>query len=704
MVRCMNQVTCNRILCGFIALGCFVGIDASALAADCNSNGVDDAIEIVGGTGADCDTNGVLDECEGILFVDDSATNGLNDGTSWGNGYHHLQDALAEAAPNCAITQIWVAAGTYKPDEGVLQIPSDSDASFQLINGVAIYGGFAGTETTLDERDIESNGTVLSGDLLGNDVYVACEDTSPDCDAVGGYCWAGRCQFGPLFADNAYTVVDGSGTDSTAVIDGFVIERGKVGNSALFDTGGGITVHVGSPIISNCMLRDNAAWNYGGAIHCDASSPMIVGCKFFGNYAGFGGGVYCQNGGGPLIIDSQFNDNDYTAVFSNSSNPTIIGCRFERGSLSVSERLRMTSSTALVSNCVFENGAGDDGGGVFVHDSDVDFQECEFIGNQASHGGGAYISEGDVSFVGCRFRNNIAFGSGGALNLGNGEFLVDRCAFIGNESTNAFGGAIYRFATLGLEIRSCQFIQNSARESGGAISANYLEGVYNSLFAGNRSEEYGGAISSSSSGWGIANCTFYANSARYSGGAISGFGLQLRNDILWGNTPDQYDSSGSVTYCVIQGGWTGSGGFQVFDEYPLFVNSNGPDNIAGTEDDNLRLLPGSPAIDRGSLQFLPNVIDTDLDGRDRTVDDPRTPYFTGPFGSPFGILDMGAYEFVLGDCDADGDADLADHAILDGCLTNPGDGLGVGCACLDLDSDSDVDLRDFGFFQMAFVP
>ncbi len=130
----------------------------------------------------------------------------------------------------------------------------------------------------------------------------------------------------------------------------------------------------------------------------------------------------------------------------------------------------------------------------------------------------------------------------------------------------------------------------------------------------------------------------------------------------------------------------------------------GPDGIAGTIDDNLRLLPGSPAIDRGSIQYLPNDIDTDLDDHDRIVDDPRTPYFTGPFGSAFGILDMGAYEFVLGDCDVDGDTDIADHVILDGCLTNPGDALGNGCACLDLDSDGDVDLRDFGFFQMAFIP
>jgi len=87
------------------------------------------------------------------------------------------------------------------------------------------------------------------------------------------------------------------------------------------------------------------------------------------------------------------------------------------------------------------------------------------------------------------------------------------------------------------------------------------------------------------------------------------------------------------------------------------VDSNGVDDIPGTQDDDLRLLPGSPCIDAGTneadtdantpgVQPLP---DFDLDGRPRFVDDPLTPD-TGCCFPP--IVDMGAYEFQ--DCNGNG--------------------------------------------------
>ncbi len=97
----------------------------------------------------------------GRCYVDQNASGG-NDGSSWGDAYQELQSALA----NSACSEIWVAAGIYYPTQG-----TDRSISFTLRNDLAIYGGFAATESNLSERDIDSNLTTLSGDIgvIGDD-------------------------------------------------------------------------------------------------------------------------------------------------------------------------------------------------------------------------------------------------------------------------------------------------------------------------------------------------------------------------------------------------------------------------------------------------------------------------------------------------------------------------------------------------------
>ena len=96
----------------------------------------------------------------GIIYVDADAT-GAGDGSAWADAFTDLQPALEAALSG---DQIWVAAGTYTPS-----LESDPDdprsASFQMKNGVAIYGGFAGGETELEQRDWVNNPTILSGDI-----------------------------------------------------------------------------------------------------------------------------------------------------------------------------------------------------------------------------------------------------------------------------------------------------------------------------------------------------------------------------------------------------------------------------------------------------------------------------------------------------------------------------------------------------------
>ena len=65
---------------------------------------------------------------------------------NWVDACGDLQTALDLAVPG---DEIWVAEGSYRPDRGT----GDRKGTFQLLSGVAIYGGFAGTETSRDQRD-----------------------------------------------------------------------------------------------------------------------------------------------------------------------------------------------------------------------------------------------------------------------------------------------------------------------------------------------------------------------------------------------------------------------------------------------------------------------------------------------------------------------------------------------------------------------
>jgi hypothetical protein len=103
-----------------------------------------------------------------VIYVDVLA-GGLGDGSSWNNAYNYLQEALADANSAPKPVQIRVAQGSYRPDSGGGMTGGDRGATFQLISGVAILGGYAGVGgADPNARGIDLYETVLSGDLNGD--------------------------------------------------------------------------------------------------------------------------------------------------------------------------------------------------------------------------------------------------------------------------------------------------------------------------------------------------------------------------------------------------------------------------------------------------------------------------------------------------------------------------------------------------------
>ena len=213
-----------------------------------------------------------------IIYVDANAPSG-GDGLTWGTAYNYLQDALTYASSHPDVNEIWVAQGIYTPDSNESDPSGNGDrtATFELIDEVALYGGFAGGESSLEQRNWQANETILSGDLDANDT----PGLDP-CDLPNA----------PNRAENSYHVVTGSGTDANTILDGFTITAGNANGSYPNETGGGMDNGSGSPTVNNCTFIGNSADYGGGMFNVYPGRPTVTNCTFRANSAyEHGGGM-----------------------------------------------------------------------------------------------------------------------------------------------------------------------------------------------------------------------------------------------------------------------------------------------------------------------------------------------------------------------------------------------------------------------------
>lgn len=198
---------------------------------------------------------------QAIRYVDDDAEAG-GDGSSWASAFRHPEDALAVAE---AGDQLWIAAGTYRPR-------GDRNHHIAMVSGVGLYGGFAGDETALDQRDWRQQQTVLSGDI-----------------GVAG-----------TPTDNSHQVVRLTNVEDV-VIDGLVITGGYAQGAFERRSGAGIYCNNAGLRLRNCLLWDNhadpdrSAGGTGGALSHFGSDLEVVNCVFTGNSAPFGAGIALSN-------------------------------------------------------------------------------------------------------------------------------------------------------------------------------------------------------------------------------------------------------------------------------------------------------------------------------------------------------------------------------------------------------------------------
>ena len=530
-----------------------------------------------------------------VLFVDDDAA-GAGTGMTWNDAFTDLQQALEAIASkeNFQFNEIRVAQGDYTPAP-----PSGNRAAtFQLINGVAVKGGYAGIiDPNPNTRDAELYATILSGDLNGDDTP---EPDSPSRD------------------ENSYHIVTANGADMTAVLDGVTITGGNADGTFPGGSGAAFFNNQGSPTLIGCTFTANSAADSGAAIYNSQAEPTLINCDFIANSS-------TNNGG---------------AIFNYDSSAALTNCTFEDNSSATGGAMfNLAASAPTLTYCTFRGNEAAHGGAIYNQSSNPALTYCLLTENSASNSAGAiFNSDSSPTLTNCVVNlNSSGFSGGGLFNSAASSPVLTNCLISANSAQNQ-GGAIFN-SDAGPLLINCTLSGNTASVTGGMFNFNDSSPtVTNSIFWKNTHDYGTNEFAQIYTDSGTPTVTFSCIQDEDPNDSYIPFGGSDNNNMDddprfaqdpddggdgWGDDPDTPDSDESAN-----------------DEYG-----------------NLHILSGSPCIDAGNNAALPNdtadldddgdtmePIPFDLDRIPRLFDDPAAP--DSGSGTP-PLVDMGAYELVL---------------------------------------------------------
>ncbi|MEM7623260.1 MAG: right-handed parallel beta-helix repeat-containing protein [Planctomycetota bacterium] len=378
------------------------------------------------------------------------------------------------------------------------------------------------------------------------------------------------------------------------------------------------------------------------------------------------------DGTGPL------NRRNGGGVFAIESTPTFRNVVFSRGfATEFGGGLYVNSSSTVgvvtIEDCAFGGCEAGTGGGMASLTA-VNVRRSDFAGNSAqSRGGGAAVfGDRRVTIEDSVFEENTALGtSGGGLVVemtgSAAEVVVTRSVF--DRNTARFSGGGLLVAGEGdVVMRESRISRNTLDPAGSSIGGGAIVGMdtgssfwmENCLVAGNFAQSGSGglAFSGDTSAF-VLNTTVVGNRTLGIVAGLSALGgdLVVSNSIIWDNIAEQPSSptrsisiggsasnaNGFVENSLVEFWFDGSGplaGSAVTDADPMMIDADGPDNTFGSDDDNVRLMPGSPAIDTGNQASASVLSGFDYYGDFRFRDDTGTPGI-----APGLIIDIGAAEF-----------------------------------------------------------
>ncbi len=461
------------------------------------------------------------------IYVKPDAS-GANDGTSWDNAFTDFSEALDSASEGAVL---WVAAGVYHPG-GANPVAT---SVFAVRQNISIYGGFAGSEDNLEERDPSANPAVLSGDIHEDDI---------------------EGDFSINKADNTQHVMYVDSMLSLVIIDGLTIKGGQTtnaGNLPMYARAGGGIYGLSPVHINNCRFSGNFARSGGGILLTQGASHSSINSSSFSynKTTDQGAGVYLFNISDIVIAGCSFTDNETVrgAVYPNSCRNVLVdSCFFENNHNTVSNGGALFSfqninlvirHNQFIRNSAKSGGAVVINGGQISTDSitNVRIENCNFLENTSQTSGGAILlfTCPDILIAKCEFKNDST-AEGGAIyidqpqnyNTDTNDIRIDSCLFEGNKVGGLGGGALFmRFTSA--KVGHCLFDGNTAygtdNDGGGHIFQNcpgeYV--IYRDVsFKNGHSLDFGGAITAvgKDAHYLFEFCHFSNNSCKTAGGAV----------------------------------------------------------------------------------------------------------------------------------------------------------------------------------------
>ena len=285
---------------------------------------------------------------------------GTGDGTSWENASGDIQAMITtSAAGDC----VWIAAGNY-----------NIAATLQMKEGVNLYGGFAGSETSIAARaksDLDANGTIEAWEFANATV---------------------------LNGQNARRVME-TPNDFTVetLFDGLTITGGNTTTD-----GGGARIHANSTLINSTVRQNTVTGNNGGGVY---SNGTVSHCLITGNSALHGGGVFSLNG---EVTRCRVTGNTATnhggGIYNNAGTTNY--CTVSGNSATNNGGGIFSLNGGTVRHCLIANNTANYGAGA----ANGTLTNCTLVENKATtQGGGAYqVSGNTATLINCIVWGNTA--------------------------------------------------------------------------------------------------------------------------------------------------------------------------------------------------------------------------------------------------------------------------------------------------------